>query len=112
MSAPKDLAAVREELARTDEEIVALLGERMRLIREVAKVKAQKDLPSFDREREGAHLDDLLAKGRARSLADDVVRDVFSVLFAASRLEQRRFLQKRAEQFTIGIIGATQGMGA
>jgi chorismate mutase / prephenate dehydrogenase len=112
MSAPKDLAAVREQLARTDEEIVSLLAERMRLIREVAKVKAEKDLPSFDREREGAHLDDLLGKGRAKGLADDVVRDIFAVLFAASRLEQRRFLQQRAEQFTIGIIGATQGMGA
>jgi chorismate mutase/prephenate dehydrogenase len=112
MSAPKDLAAVREQLARTDEEIVALLAERMRLIREVAKVKAEKSLPSFDREREGAHLDDLLGKGNARGLADDIVRDVFAILFAASRLEQRRFLQQRAEHFTIGIIGATQGMGA
>jgi chorismate mutase / prephenate dehydrogenase len=112
MSAPKDLAGVRAELARTDEEIVALLAERMRLIREVARVKAETGLPSFDREREGAHLDDLLAKAQAKSLPDDVVRDIFSVLFAASRLEQRRLLQKRAEHFSIGIIGATQGMGA
>ena len=84
----------------------------MRLIREVARVKADKDLPSFDREREGAHLDDLLARAKEANVPEDVVRDVFARLFAASRLEQRRFLQARAEHFSIGIIGGTQGMGA
>ena len=59
-----ELAAVREELAKTDQELVGLLANRMRLIREVARVKAEKDLPSFDREREGAHLDDLLTRAQ------------------------------------------------
>ncbi|NVL83961.1 chorismate mutase, partial [Escherichia coli] len=83
-------AAVRAELAATDKELVSLLANRMRLIREVARVKAEKDLPSFDREREGAHLDDLLARAKEDGVPDDVVRDVFARLFAASRLEQRR----------------------
>ncbi|CAN5812454.1 bifunctional chorismate mutase/prephenate dehydrogenase [soil metagenome] len=109
---PPSLVRVREELARTDTELVALLATRMRLIREVAQVKAEQDLPSFDREREGAHLDDLLQRAREAGVAEDVVRDVFSRLFAASRLEQRRFLQARSEHFSIGIIGGTQGMGA
>ena len=105
------LTSVREELAATDTELVNLLATRMRLIREVARVKAAKDLPSFDREREGAHLDDLLARAREAGVPEDVVRDVFARLFAASRLEQRRILQSRAEHFSIGIIGGTQGMG-
>lgn len=107
-----ELAAVRLELAKTDRELVALLANRMRLIREVARVKAEKHLPSFDREREGAHLDDLLVKAKEGGVPDDVVRDVFARLFAASRLEQRRFLQAGAERFSIGIIGGTEGMGA
>jgi chorismate mutase/prephenate dehydrogenase len=107
-----ELAAVREELAKTDQDLVSLLANRMRLIREVARVKAQKDLPSFDREREGAHLDDLLAKAKEAGVPEDVVRDVFARLFAASRREQRRLLQARSEHFSIGIIGGTQGMGA
>jgi chorismate mutase/prephenate dehydrogenase len=106
------LAEVREALAARDQEIVALIAERMRLIREVARVKAEKGLPSFDREREGAHLDDLLARARDVGVEDDVVRDVFARLFAASRLEQRRFLQARTERFSVGVIGGTQGMGA
>lgn len=109
---PPDLAAVRDELAKTDQELVGLLANRMRLIREVARVKASRDLPSFDREREGAHLDDLLEKARQAGVPEDVVRDVFARLFAASRLEQRRFLQARSEHFSIGILGGTQGMGA
>ena len=108
----KDLATLRDELAEKDTELVRLLAERMNLIREVAKYKAEKGLPSFDREREGALLEVLLAKGAEAGLPEQVVRDVFATLFAASRLDQRRFLQTRAERFSIGIIGGTQGMGA
>lgn len=107
-----ELVAIRDELAVKDRELVAILAERMRLIREVARIKGEKGLPSFDREREGAHLDDLVALGRTMNVPDDVVRDVYANLFAASRLEQRRILQTKAEHFSIGIIGATQGMGA
>lgn len=110
-AAAPELAALRDDLAATDKELVTLLAQRMRLIREVARVKADKDLPSFDREREGAHLDDLVARAQEAGVPDDVVRDVFARLFAASRLEQRRFLQARSERFSIGIIGGTQGMG-
>jgi chorismate mutase/prephenate dehydrogenase len=107
-----ELASVREELARKDQQLVTLLSDRMRLIREVARVKAEQGLPSFDREREGAHLDDLLSRAGELGVPEDLVRDVFARLFAASRLEQRRFLQARAEHFSIGVIGGTQGMGA
>ena len=108
----KDLTALRHELAEKDTELVRLLAERMSLIREVAKYKSEKGLPSFDREREGALLDVLLAKAADAGLPEDVVRDVFATLFAASRLDQRRFLQARSERFSVGVIGGTQGMGA
>ncbi|MCW5831324.1 MAG: bifunctional chorismate mutase/prephenate dehydrogenase [Labilithrix sp.] len=108
----RDLATLREELAEKDTELVRLLAERMGLIREVAEYKAAKGLPSFDREREGALLDVLLAKAGEAGLPGEVVRDVFATLFAASRLDQRRFLQARAEKFSVGVIGGTQGMGA
>src|SRR3954468_9169417 len=92
-----ELVAVRQELAKTDQELVGLIANRMRLIREVARVKAEKDLPSFDREREGAHLDDLLARGREQDVPEDLIRDIYGRLFAASRAEQRVFLQARTE---------------
>jgi chorismate mutase/prephenate dehydrogenase len=108
----KDLSTLRAELADKDTELVRLMAERMRLIRDVAEYKAEKGLPSFDREREGALLETLLTRATEAGLSHDLVRDVFTSMFAASRLEQRRFLQTRAERFSIGIIGGTQGMGA
>ncbi|HEY1960303.1 MAG TPA: bifunctional chorismate mutase/prephenate dehydrogenase [Polyangiaceae bacterium] len=108
-----ELLALRDELARKDAQIIDLLAERMRVIREVARVKADAGLPSFDREREGAHLDDLVARAEDAGVPDDLVRDVFARLFAASRLDQRRFAQTRAtERFSIGVVGGTAGMGA
>lgn len=111
-SLPPELGTLRDALAQKDCELVAILAERMRLIRDVARVKAEKGLPSFDREREGALLDVLLERGKQEALPDDLVRDVFARLFAASRLEQRRVLSAKADRFSIGIIGGTQGMGA
>ena len=109
---PSPLLAMRDALAACDVQIVALLAERMRLIRRVAELKAQTRLPSFDREREGAHLGDLLTTASAMDVPAEVVRDVFSTLFAASRAAQRRYLQAKETHYSIGIIGGTTGMGA
>jgi chorismate mutase / prephenate dehydrogenase len=112
MAEGKDLSQLRAELAAKDTELVALIAERMRLIRDVAKYKAENGLPSFDREREGALLETLLAKAEAAGVPTDVVRDVFASLFEASRLDQRRFMLKQEQPYSIGIIGGTDGMGA
>jgi chorismate mutase/prephenate dehydrogenase len=108
----RNLATLRAELSAKDTELVALIAERSRLIREVAQYKADRGLPAFDREREGALLEVLLDKAEAVGLPGDVVRDVFTSLLGASRHDQRRFMQAQTEHFKIGIIGGTQGMGA
>jgi chorismate mutase/prephenate dehydrogenase len=84
----------------------------MRLVGDVADAKLKAGLPSFDRDREGAHLDALSDQGREAGLPLDVVRDVFGILFAASRHEQRLHLYPRADHFSVGVIGGTAGMGA
>ncbi len=109
---PPPLLAMREALTACDLQIVQLLGERMRLIRRVAELKAQARLPSFDREREGALLDDLLAKAADVEVPADIVRDVYAALLAASRAAQRRVLHAGETHFSIGILGGTAGMGA
>jgi chorismate mutase / prephenate dehydrogenase len=107
-----DLKGLRQALTACDEQIVACLAERMRLIRRVADFKAQAGLPSFDREREGAHMDDLHARAAQAGLSAEIVRDVFGTLFAASRATQREKLLGQHERFSIGILGGTAGMGA
>jgi len=107
-----DLRSLRVDLSACDERIVALLGERMRLIRRVAEVKAAAGLPSFDREREGAHMDDLHARAAMAGVPAEVLRDVYGTLFAASREAQREALHAADERLSIGIIGGTSGMGS
>ena len=109
---PSDLKALREALNACDHAIVTALAERMRLIRRVASYKAEMGLPSFDREREGAHMDDLHARAAENGLSSEIVRDVFGTLFAASRAAQREKLITHHEKFSIGILGGTAGMGA
>ncbi|MGO8993835.1 MAG: prephenate dehydrogenase/arogenate dehydrogenase family protein [Polyangiaceae bacterium] len=109
---PAPLLAMRDALTACDLQIVQLLGERMRLIRRVAELKAQARLPSFDREREGALLDDLLAKAAEVDVPGDIVRDVYAALLSASRAAQRSVLHAGETHFSIGIIGGTAGMGA
>jgi chorismate mutase/prephenate dehydrogenase len=108
----EDLKTLRQALTACDEQIVASLAERMRLIRRVAEFKAKTGLPSFDREREGAHMDDLHARAALGGVPADVVRDVFGTLFAASRSAQREVMHERDERYSIGILGGTAGMGA
>ncbi len=107
-----DLKSLREALARCDLRIVACLAERMSLIGRVAEFKAKERLPSFDREREGAHMDDLHARAAESGLSAEIVRDVFGILFAASRATQREKLFEQRERFSVGILGGTAGMGA
>jgi chorismate mutase/prephenate dehydrogenase len=110
---PNPLLSMRDALGACDMQIVQLLGERMRLVRRVAELKAAARLPSFDRDREGALLGDLLEKAKEAEVPEDVVRDVYAALFAASRAAQRRVLQATEPvHFSIGVIGGTAGMGA
>jgi chorismate mutase/prephenate dehydrogenase len=108
----EDLKSLRSALSACDESIVALLGERMRLIRQVAEFKSKTGRPSFDREREGAHMDDLHARAALKGVPADVLRDVFGRLFAASRATQREVMREQGERYSVGVIGGTAGMGA
>ena len=107
-----DLSSLRAKLGAVDLEILRAVGERMKLIMSVASYKTERGLPSFDREREAAHLEALVDTGRENGLDDEITRDLFAVLFGASRLAQRRAQRAVIDPFSVGIIGGTAGMGA
>jgi prephenate dehydrogenase/chorismate mutase len=109
---PAPILAMRDALRACDLQIVDLLGERMRLIRRVAELKAEARLPSFDRERESALVGDLLVRADEALVPAEVVRDVYATLLAASRAAQRRALHRGETHYSIGILGGTAGMGA
>lgn len=106
-----DLAGLRDELARIDDELVLLLAARMRVVGEVGRRKAEEGRAPFDRAREAEKMVELAAKADRLGVPRELVSDVFGVLFASSRARQRTLLLDAEPRFSIGVIGGTHGMG-
>ncbi len=106
------LADLRGRLAAKDREIIRAIRDRMAIVREVARIKGERRIAPFDREREGLHIDDLAKEGEKEGLSPSLTRDVFGTLFSASRRLQRDRLLEDRDAFTIGVVGGTLGMGA
>ena len=79
------LESLRERLGTVDAGLLELLAERMELAERVAVLKADARAAPFDRTRENEHLRALEAKASTLGLSVAVLRDVYGVLFAASR---------------------------
>jgi chorismate mutase/prephenate dehydrogenase len=108
----ESLESLRAALSTCDGAIVSQMAERMRLIRKVAELKQDKGLPTFDRAREAALLAELEQAGEAAELSREITRDVYAVLFAASRGAQRTALVAAVPKMSVAVIGGTHGMGA
>lgn len=105
------LESLRDQLGAVDSRLLDALAERMQLAERVASAKARVDRAPFDRDRENAHLADLESKAMQRGLSVSVLRDVYGVLFAASRSVQSARKLDALEKFRIGVVGSTAGMG-
>jgi chorismate mutase len=82
------LAALREEIERIDAGIVQLVADRVRLVREVGRIKAARGLPILDPAREAAVVTRASALARDANLPEDDVRALFWRLMALSRRVQ------------------------
>ncbi len=107
-----ELSKLRDRLTQQDEALVRLLAERMRVVREVASLKAGAGLAPFARGQEGDKMRELLPLASSLGLPLELVRDVFGALFAASRHAQHARVLEDEPRFSIGIVGGTRGMGA
>lgn len=88
MNTPNALGALRERIERVDEQLVGLVAERMRLVREVGRVKAEAGMPILDPAREAAVVTRASALARDAGLPEDDVRALFWRLMAISRRVQ------------------------
>lgn len=82
------LPALREAIDAIDDRLVALLAERVRLARDVARIKRADGLPIVDPEREAAVVDRAAARARQQGLDEGEVRALYWRLLALSRREQ------------------------
>ena len=105
----QDLAALRKSLDDIDAVLVSALGERARLARQIARVKAEGDGPVRDADRETALLQHRSALGERLGLDPAFVRRIFREILDDSVRRQQDALQTTAADAAQEIIVAFQG---
>ena len=104
-----DLAALRKSLDDIDQVLVSALGERARLARQIATVKADADGPVRDTDRETALLQHRSALGERLGLDPAFVRRIFREILDDSVRRQHDALQTSAADAEQEITVAFQG---
>ena len=105
----QDLAALRKSLDDIDAVLVSALGERARLARQIARVKAEADGPLRDADRETALLQHRSAFGERLGLDPAFVRRIFREILDDSVRRQQDALQTREADAEQEIKVAFQG---
>lgn len=105
----QDLAALRKSLDDIDAVLVSALGERARLARQIARVKADGEGPVRDADRETALLQHRSAFGERLGLDPAFVRRIFKEILEDSVRRQQDALQARDADASQEIIVAFQG---
>ena len=104
-----ELAALRKSLDDIDQVLVSALGERARLARQIAKVKAEADGPVRDGDRETALLQHRSALGERLGLDPAFVRRIFREILDDSVRRQQDALQTSATEAEQELTVAFQG---
>lgn len=105
----QDLAALRKSLDDIDQVLVSALGERARLARHIAQVKAEGEGPVRDADRETALLQHRSTLGERLGLDPAFVRRIFREILDDSVRRQQDALQTSAAQAEQEITVAFQG---
>src|SRR5204863_3283123 len=104
-----DLAVLRKSLDDIDAVLVSALGERARLARRIAEVKADADGPVRDVDRETALLQHRSTFGERLGLDPAFVRRIFREILDDSVRRQQDALQNRATDVAQELIVSFQG---
>lgn len=105
----QELAALRKSLDDIDAVLVSALGERARLARQIARVKAEGEGPVRDADRETALLQHRSAVGERLGLDPAFVRRIFREILDDSVRRQHDALQTRETDVEQEIRVAFQG---
>ncbi|HOX44194.1 MAG TPA: bifunctional 3-deoxy-7-phosphoheptulonate synthase/chorismate mutase [Myxococcota bacterium] len=112
----KNLTELRDELEHINASLLELLSRRARVVTEVQRLKAQKNMPTFDPEREMKMLQELVARNPG-PFPDETVRRLFKEIFRAcvelmQRQKERALLvsrASRAEDLVVRVRGRELG---
>lgn len=78
------LLLLRKQINQVDDQLLKLLGARMKISHEIGKVKTQKGLPSIQMQRWNELLDQVCAKGSQLGLRPAFIREYFDVIHMES----------------------------
>jgi chorismate mutase/prephenate dehydratase len=109
---PRELADMRAALDSLDKVILNALGERARLAREIAQVKAEGASPLRDEEREAALLQHRSLYGEHLGLDPAFVRRIYREILDDSVRRQHEWLQEPAGNATPLVVGYQGTEGA
>jgi chorismate mutase len=82
------LAALRRQIEGTDDAILALVGQRMRLARAIGRQKQRAGLPVLDPAREARVVRRIAMQARELGMPGEEVRSLFWSIIALCRSEQ------------------------
>ena len=82
------LATLRRKIEGTDDALLALVAERMRLAREIGKQKQRARLPVLDPAREARVVRRIATRARELGMPGEEVRSLFWSIIALCRSEQ------------------------
>jgi len=91
-----DLASLRAEIDRLDEELLALFLRRMEIVEDIASYKIKNGLPVLHPARE----QEVIAKARYRAAGNemgDYAEELFTSLMALSRRLQEQLIENRSQ---------------
>lgn len=84
-----ELKKLRDEIDEIDRSLVRLISERMKIVREIGRLKKEFRKPVVDRERELSVIRKVLQMAEAESVNTELVLKIFSLLMEESRRIQR-----------------------
>lgn len=78
----------REEIDELDAKIVALLGERWKLVEEVTRIKKEHDLPPLQPARFAELLEDVKSQARDQGIPEEMIEEMWHSIHKFSRRSQ------------------------
>ena len=110
----KPLSEQRERIDAIDEQILQLLSERNRIVKEVSERKIANQLPIFVKDREDEKIETFVAKAKEHHLDPVWAEDFLRMIMGASRASQSvsEFPRSTEAPKEILIIGGEGAMGS
>lgn len=81
------LQTLRKEIDQINHELIRLLGKRLKLAKEIAKVKKQEHLPVLDSNREAAIREEIRSLAKEHGLSPSIIEDIFQLILDYTKVE-------------------------